>query len=147
MRFAGFSLAVVLLAACQVTSDAPPAAAQATSSDTPAPEITSLDGFIDLKVNTSENKILATLPAPNEDGILLRMIHSVRLSAGLGSNPVGLDRGWGSSGEIMIFRKMGDRVILEVENQTYRADPQNPLEARAVSESFANSFVGSVRCV
>ncbi|MEQ8559188.1 MAG: zinc-dependent metalloprotease [Henriciella sp.] len=143
MRFAGFSLAVVLLAACQVTSDAPPAAAQATSSDTPAPEITSLDGFIDLKVNTSENKILATLPAPNEDGILLRMIHSVRLSAGLGSNPVGLDRGWGSSGEIMVFRKMGDRVILEVENQTYRADPQNPLEARAVSESFANSFVGS----
>lgn len=101
------------------------------------------DGFIDLEV-TGENKVLATLPAPTgDDGVMLRMIHAVRLKAGLGSNPVGLDRGWGSSGEILVFRKIGDKVVLEVENQTYRANPANPLEARAVAESFANSFVAS----
>ena len=101
------------------------------------------DVFIDLEV-TGENKVLATLPAPTgDDGVMLRMIHAVRLKAGLGSNPVGLDRGWGSSGEILVFRKIGDKVVLEVENQTYRANPANPLEARAVAESFANSFVAS----
>mgnify|MGYP003132427705 CR=1 FL=1 len=101
----------------------------------------SMSGFIDMEV-TDENKVLATLPAPGDDGVMLRMIHAVRLKAGLGSNPVGLDRGWGSSGEILVFRKIGNRVLLEVENQTYRANPDNPLEARAVAESFANSFVG-----
>ena len=32
-----------------------------------------------------------------------------------GSATVTLDRGWGSSGEIMVFRKMGGKVILEVD--------------------------------
>jgi hypothetical protein len=99
--------------------------------------------FFDVRMEAEGNRVLATLPPAGGDGVLLRMIHSVRLKAGLGSNPVGLDRGWGSSGEILVFRKLGDRVILEVENQTYRANPANPLEARAVAESFANSFVGS----
>ena len=115
---------------------------EATSEAKPASYVEH-DGFIDLKVDMTENRILATLPAPGEDGVMLRTIHSVRLKSGLGSNPVGLDRGWGTSGEILVFRKMGDRVILEVENQTYRADPANPLEARAVDESFATSFVAS----
>lgn len=101
------------------------------------------EAFFKTELQAEDNALLVTLPAPAEDGVLLRMIHAVRLKAGLGSNPVGLDRGWGSSGEILVFRKIGDRVILEVENQTYRADPANPLEARAVAESFANSFVGS----
>ncbi|WP_300379150.1 zinc-dependent metalloprotease [Henriciella sp.] len=105
------------------------------------------DAFISLTFNEDDNTLHATLPTPGKNGVLLRAIHSVRLKAGLGSNPVGLDRGWGSSGEILIFRKMGDRVILEVENQTYRADPDNPLEARAVRESFATSFVASTEIV
>ncbi|WP_158085739.1 zinc-dependent metalloprotease [Henriciella aquimarina] len=105
------------------------------------------NGFIKLDVDTAGNKIFAHLPPAGDDGVSLRLIHAVRLTAGLGSNPVGLDRGWGESGEIMVFRRMGDKVILEVENQTYRADDGSPLEARAVRESFASSFVASAEIV
>ena len=143
MRLVRISIAVAFLAASQALASLSLAQTEPATAEAQAPELETLDGFIPVKINKEENRILATLPAPGEDGVLLRMIHSVRLKAGLGSNPVGLDRGWGSSGEIMVFRKMGDKVILEVENQTYRADPDNPLEARAVRESFATSFVAS----
>ena len=64
-----------------------------------------------------------------------RAIYTMRLTAGLGSNPVGLDRGWGDSGRIIVFKHFGDKVIVEAENMTYRASSSNPLEIRAVRES------------
>ena len=101
-------------------------------------------GFIDLYVNESNNRVLAKLPPPDESGVSLRLIHSARLTAGLGSNPVGLDRGWGEGGRVVTLRRMGDVIIAEEENLRYRADANNPLEARAVRESFARSFMASL---
>ncbi|WP_084419746.1 zinc-dependent metalloprotease [Henriciella litoralis] len=112
-----------------------------------ANESQTLEGFFDLEVTAADGQVLAKLPAPDSDGVSLRMIHSVRLTAGLGSNPVGLDRGWGSGGEILVFRRLGDKLIIEAENQTYRAGPENPLEERAVRESFATSFIGTADIV
>ena len=95
--------------------------------------------------------MLALLPAADsesdEPGVLLRFIHAQRLTAGLGSNPLGLDRGWGNSGRIIRFRRIGDRVIAEVENHRYRAVTSNPLERQAVGDSFATSFVWSTGIV
>ena len=101
-------------------------------------------GFFDLHVNTSSNRVLAKLPKADEGGVMLRFIHSARLTAGLGSNPVGLDRGWGEGGRIVTLRRMGDKIIMEEENLRYRANPENPVEARAVRESFARSFMASL---
>ena len=100
-------------------------------------------GFIDLYVDTQKNRVLAKLPDAEKDGTVLRFIHTARLTAGLGSNPVGLDRGWGNGGAIVVFRRMGGKIIIEQENLAYRASPDNPLEARAVRESFATSFLAS----
>lgn len=105
------------------------------------------DGFLELYVDTNENRVLAKLPKADKDGVALRLIHTARLTAGLGSNPVGLDRGWGDSGKIIVFRQMGNKVIIEAENLTYRASPDNPLEQRAVQESFARSFLASADIV
>ena len=104
-------------------------------------------GFIDLYVDKNKNRVLAKLPDAGEDGVSLRLIHTARLTAGLGSNPVGLDRGWGDSGKIIVFRQMGNKVIIEAENMLYRASPNNPLEERAVRESFARSFLASADVV
>ncbi len=104
-------------------------------------------GFIDLYVDTKTNRVLAKLPKAADDGTALRFIHTARLTAGLGSNPVGLDRGWGQGGSVVVFRKFGDKVVLEKENLSYRANPDNPLEARAVKESFATSFIGTAKIV
>lgn len=100
-------------------------------------------GFIDLYIDGEKNRVLAKLPKADDTGTALRLIHSARLTGGLGSNPVGLDRGWGTGGAIIAFRQLGDKVIIEQENLAYRASPENPLEERAVRESFATSFLAS----
>ena len=104
-------------------------------------------GFVDLYVNSKTNSILAKLPKADADGMMLRAIYTARLTAGLGSNPVGLDRGWGDSGQIIAFKRYGDKVIIEAENMTYRASSNNVLEQKAVRESFAPSFLASVDVV
>ena len=118
-----------------------------TSSSDPLTGLDLREGFIDLYVDECANKVFAKLPKAEEDGVSLRLIHTARLTAGLGSNPVGLDRGWGDSGKIIVFRQMGDKMIIEAENMLYRASPDNPLEARAVRESFARSFLASADIV
>ena len=131
---------ILLLAAC----------APRSNSDTPPNPLTGFEmreGVFNLHVNADTNQIYARLPEADEDGVSLRLIHSARLTAGLGSNPVGLDRGWGESGRIITFRRMGDKMIVEEENLRYRADANNPLEARAVRESFARSFMASLPIV
>jgi Met-zincin/Domain of unknown function (DUF5117) len=105
--------------------------------------LTHKDGFVDLYLDTEGGRILIALPAPDEDGVALRAIQATGLTAGLGSNPIGLDRGRANAGEIVAFRKVGDRVVAEIENWTYRASADNPLERRSVRDSFARSFVWS----
>ncbi|MBS3746312.1 MAG: zinc-dependent metalloprotease [Wenzhouxiangellaceae bacterium] len=109
------------------------------------------EGFIDIYSSAGKGRVLALLPAGNPEsavpGVLLRFIHAQRLTAGLGSNPLGLDRGWGNSGRILRFRRIGQRVIAEVENHRYRAVTDNALEREAVDDSFASSFVWSTGIV
>lgn len=128
---------VILLAGCQ----------PAAKNSDPLAGLDHRAGFIDLYVDRNKNRVLAKLPKADEDGVSMRLIHTARLTAGLGSNPVGLDRGWGDSGKIIVFRRMGDKVIIEAENMLYRASPDNPLEERAVRESFARSFLASADVV
>lgn len=104
-------------------------------------------GFFDLYTSSKSGKILAKLPAPDSDGTMLRFIHAARLSAGLGSNPLGLDRGWGNAGQLLRFRRIGGKVIAEVENHRYRAVTDNGLERTAVAASFANSFIWSTTII
>ena len=100
-------------------------------------------GFFDLYIDADANKVLASLPAPDEDGVSLRFIYATGLTAGLGSNPIGLDRGAASGGAIVRFRKIGDKIVAEQENWRYRASANVPREKLAVKQSFANSFLWS----
>ena len=137
MRIIISIVALFILAGCQ----------PAAQSSDPLAGLDHRPGFIDLYVDKTNNKVLAKLPKAGDDGVSLRLIHTARLTAGLGSNPVGLDRGWGDSGKIIVFRQMGNKVIIEAENMLYRAAPNNPLEERAVRESFARSFLASIDVV
>ena len=128
---------ILLLSACEPR-------ATTTAKLNPLAGFETREGFIELQVNDKTNQIYARLPKADEDGVNLRLIHSARLTAGLGSNPVGLDRGWGEGGRVIVFRRMGDKMIVEEENLRYRANANNPLEARAVKESFARSFIASL---
>lgn len=103
--------------------------------------MTPLAGFINLYKDESQGRVLASFPAPNENGNLIRAIYSSGLTAGLGSNPIGLDRGYFNSGVIVSFRRIGNKVVAEQENWNYRATSDNPKERKAVRQSFAPSFL------
>ncbi|NKI33690.1 DUF5117 domain-containing protein [Wenzhouxiangella sp. XN79A] len=98
-------------------------------------------GFLETYVDEDRGLVLLALPPVTDDGPRIRFIHALRLTRGLGSNPLGLDRGWGNSGRILNARRIGDRVVFEAENHRYRAETANGLEREAVAESFARSFV------
>lgn len=61
------------------------------------------------------------------------------LAQGVGSNDIGLDRGRLSQEHIVKFQRSGPKVLLIEPNYAYRALSNDPLERRAVEESFAQS--------
>jgi len=61
------------------------------------------------------------------------------LSAGMGSNDIGLDRGQLGSRGIVRFERSGPKALLIQENLEYRAVSGDPYERRAVHDSFAES--------
>lgn len=61
------------------------------------------------------------------------------LSAGIGSNDIGLDRGQLGATRLVRFERSGPKVLLIQENLEYRAVSSDADERRAVHDSFAES--------
>ena len=61
------------------------------------------------------------------------------LAQGVGSNDIGLDRGRLGDEHVVKFQRTGPKVLLTEGNSRYRAITSDPLERRAVEESFAKS--------
>ena len=63
------------------------------------------------------------------------------LSAGVGSNDIGLDRGQLGNTRIVEFRRVGPKVLLVQPNYSYRANSDNANEVAAVKQAFAESVL------
>ena len=63
------------------------------------------------------------------------------LSAGVGSNDIGLDRGQLGNTRIVRFFRSGNKLLLVQPNYDYRAISDNPDERQAVEEAFAQSVL------
>ena len=63
------------------------------------------------------------------------------LSAGVGSNDLGLDRGQLGDSRIVKFIRQGRKVLLLQPNYAYRAQSDSPEEREAVAEAFAQSVL------
>lgn len=98
-------------------------------------------GLLDLWVDPQTGKVWLGLPEPAEDGEVGTYLYVEGLLTGLGSNPVGLDRGQLGEGRIVTFRAAGGKVLLEEQNLRFRADSDDPVERQAVRESFAPSVI------
>jgi hypothetical protein len=129
---------------------APPAAQAATPETaekklpTVAEKTRGLDhrpGLLDLWVDAEQGVLWLGLPPPGPDGEIGRFLYAEGLVTGLGSNPVGLDRGQLGEGRILSFRRVGGKVLVVEPNLRFRADTADPDEARAVAESFAPSVI------
>ncbi len=95
-----------------------------------------LDGYFPLYWDERSGSMLLEISRFDTD-----FLYALGLSAGLGSNDIGLDRGQGGGGRIVQFQRVGPRVLLVQANQTFRSSSKNPLERKSVEDSFAKSVL------
>ncbi len=99
-------------------------------------------GFVTFYVDERSGKVWLEVPPPKgsrREAMQLIYVHG--LATGLGSNPVGLDRGQIDDAKLLVMRRLGPRVLLEQTNARYRALTEHAAEQRATLESFATSVV------
>lgn len=104
-------------------------------------------GFLELFLDPRTGKIFLALPSPGPDGGILELIYSDALATGLGSNPVGLDRGQLGEARWLKLRKVGTKILFEQPNLSFRAQTDNLAEQRAAVESFASSILWAAEIV
>ncbi len=99
-------------------------------------EMEQLDGFYPLYWDEAGGKLWMEIPRLNEE-----VLYISSLSAGVGSNDIGLDRGQLGGTHLVSFKRVGPKILMEEPNTTYRAISDNPDERRAVEEAFAKSIL------
>lgn len=98
-------------------------------------------GLLDLYVDSEAGQVWMILPPPDGDGVHGTFLYTEGLTTGLGSNPVGLDRGQLNGPWLVRFVGLGGKVMLERPNLAFRALTEDPAERRATAESFATSVL------
>ncbi|MDF2900550.1 MAG: peptidase [Phenylobacterium sp.] len=127
-----------LIAACLSVS-APVLAAEKAPSALAG--IARQDGLLPVHVDQAKGRILLSLPAPGVDGVSGRFLYLTALKTGLGSAPVGLDRARLGDTQVLAFRRMGRKVVAELENHKFRAAGAPYDEQAAAREAFSVSTV------
>ncbi|HEX4227088.1 MAG TPA: zinc-dependent metalloprotease [Bryobacteraceae bacterium] len=93
-----------------------------------------MDGLFPLYWDEHTGKMWLEIPRTGEE-----FLYITALSAGVGSNDLGLDRGLMNEPKVVQFERSGPRVLLVQSNYSFRASSPNPLEQRAAADSFARS--------
>ncbi|MEL6109580.1 MAG: zinc-dependent metalloprotease [Planctomycetota bacterium] len=93
-------------------------------------------GFFDVYWDNDQGKLLLKIDRWGDEFLVVDA-----LASGLGSNPVGLDRGQLGRERLCTWRRVGPRVFLEQRNTRFRADGAPAVEQRAVLDSFAPSIL------
>lgn len=124
-------IALLLLTACTTATVVQPVPAAAPAR---------LDGFLPLRWDEANGKLLLEIPRFNEE-----LIWQVSLASGVGSNPIGLDRSQLGATHLIRFERVGPRVLMVEPNYGYRAISDDPAERRAVEQSFATSILAGFK--
>lgn len=96
------------------------------------------DGFIPFYFNEKTGSIWLEIPHDSARALLL-----TTLATGLGSNPIGLDRGSGEGEQVTRFERSADKVLVIFENTQYRSSG-NADHLRTVLEAFPPSTVAAL---
>jgi uncharacterized protein DUF4953/uncharacterized protein DUF5117 len=100
------------------------------------------EGLLNLYFDRARGKLWVEVPpATGPGGEVGQYLYVEGLLSGVGSNPVGLDRGQIGATRLVSLRRLGGRLLLEEQNLGYRAQTEDPLEQRAVRQSFATSVL------
>lgn len=101
------------------------------------------DGYFPLYWDAARGRLLLEIPRVGEEFLYLPS-----LATGLGSEPLGLDRGLIGESMLAQFNRVGPRVQLVVKNMDFRATrTDNPALVRSVEESFPASTIAAFEVV
>lgn len=75
------------------------------------------------------------------DKLDTEFLYAISMGSGLGSNPVGIDRGQLGGTYVLEAQRVGPRVLLIEPNYRFQAISDNPLEQQAVRDAFAPSVL------
>ncbi len=97
-------------------------------------DATVMEGYFNLYWNESEGKLYWEI-----DKLDTEFLYQISMGSGLGSNPIGIDRGQLRGTYLLYANRVGPRVLLTERNYRYRASSDNELERIAVEDAFAPS--------
>ena len=113
---------------------APPVSASSFEAKTA--KLQKIDGYFPLYWDADNGKLLMQIPRFNDE-----FLYVVALSAGVGSNPIGLDRGQEGEPHLVHFERIGPKVLLVERNTRFRALTDDAVQRQAVADSFARSVL------
>src|SRR4030095_13552739 len=97
-------------------------------------------GFIPIYLDERQGRLFLEIPRDST-----RLLAFFLQATGLGSNPIGIDRGANGPDQVARFDRNGERVLVVFENWSYRGDSQRDAGlATTVAESFPASTVASL---
>lgn len=100
-------------------------------------------GLLTTYIDKASGRVLVQLPAADADGVSGRFLYQASLAGGFGSTPIGLDRAETGRAQVIVFRRIGRKVLIQAENYAFRADGGTDDEKTAVRKSFAVSTLWS----
>ncbi len=136
---------MALLAPCllpaQQQSAAPAAPSAPTTIAARTAGLAKRDGFIPVYLNDKTGAVWLEIPRDSTRALFL-----ATLATGLGSNPIGIDRGSGGTEQVARFDRHGDKVFVVFENWNYRSSGGAD-HRRTVDESFPPSTIAALPIV
>lgn len=90
--------------------------------------------FVNFYTDTKSGELFLEI-----DDIESELLYVSSLSAGVGSNDIGLDRAQLGGSHVFVFQRFGPKVLMIEQNYGYRADSNDEAERRAVRDAFATS--------
>lgn len=93
-------------------------------------------GFLEYYYDEKNDKVFLIVDKFDKE-----LLYVVSLSAGIGSNDIGLDRLQLGGERVVKFERRGPKVLLVEPNYRYRAISNNADERKAVEEAFAQSVL------
>jgi hypothetical protein len=98
--------------------------------------LTKTEGFFDYYYDEAKDQLWLEI-----DKLDTEFIYVNSLTAGIGSNDIGLDRGQLGDTRIVYFERRGPKIMMVQPNYGYRAETDNALEKKSVQEAFAKSIL------
>jgi hypothetical protein len=95
-----------------------------------------MDGFIPVYWDAKAGKIWLEMGRWGEE-----LLYYPSLPAGLGQNDIGLNRGDLGGEHVVVFNRVGPRVLMQEPNYRFRAVSDDPLERKSVDDGFPTSVL------